>query len=344
VKATPFKLRIFCVAALVSLAACSTAQLIAPSGARTQNAVILRRGVGSWQSFSVTGYPRGIVRVKNSDFWIADGDRTDTLSRLTPRGDVRYYHVGYSPLEIAVDRQRNFWLTLAGNLTHVVRVTPKLKVTSYSLTDDTSGGITLGRDGNIWVVENKHVGMITPTGTVTEYSTPQTEGSSGITWARDGLVWFQTTRGLASLDPRTGRVEAYRTPEALGGAIVATPDGTLWYTVEGRGLVTLEAFDPISKHFASYAAPSNFRPYGSPAGMVLAPDDKALWYATQRLAGHETKYVVGGGLVRFNLNSKRFTAFPAPDGYGWEWDLIPGANGTFWATAGASAQELHPLL
>jgi hypothetical protein len=41
---------------------------------------------GTWQMFSITGYPQGIVRAKNGDFWVADGDMTYSLSRITRKG------------------------------------------------------------------------------------------------------------------------------------------------------------------------------------------------------------------------------------------------------------------
>ncbi|MBV8066649.1 MAG: hypothetical protein JO113_01635 [Candidatus Eremiobacteraeota bacterium] len=299
-----------------------------------------RRGVGGWQMFSINGYPQGIVRVMNGDFWIADGYMSDTLSRLTPTGNVTYYAIGYEPLEMTSDAHENFWLTVARTLNVVIRVTRKLEVSSFNLSDDTCGGITYGGDGKIWFAQNNHVGSITPAGKVTEYQTPELEGSSGITWTPGGLVWFETYRGLTTLDPRSGTVKTHDTPPATGGAIVAGPRGTLWYLVHVTGSVTLISYNPKTDHTASYVAPTNFLPYGAPASMIL--QENSLWYTAQRLAGKQVKHVVGGGLVRFDLKSHRFTAYAAPKGYQANWDITGDSNGNLWATASTSVTELVP--
>ncbi|HEY2473867.1 MAG TPA: hypothetical protein VGI19_03605 [Candidatus Cybelea sp.] len=296
---------------------------------------------GNWKEFSIDGYPQGIVRRRGGDFWIADGEMTDTLTRVSPKGQTATYAIGNEPLELAVDSADNLWATTGVFLNQIIRVTPKMKVTAFSLNDATAGGITVGADGNIWFVENSHVGKLTPDGTLREYSTGQNSGESGLTWAPDGLVWFREVNALASVNSKTGKVTTYGAPMFdCGGAIVAAPDGSIWYTLQAS-MVTLVHFVPKTGVSTEYYAPPNYRPYGSPAGMILARDG-SLWYTVQRLRGHPIKHVIGGGLVRFDPLTKAFTRYPAPNGYNWDWDLIAGPHGTLWTTSGGSAAELKP--
>jgi streptogramin lyase len=296
-------------------------------------------GSGSWKMVGIRGFPRGIVRDKHADFWVASGDQAQTLTRITPTGKATTYSIGYTPYEITLDASGNFWLTVAGNMKQVIRVTPQLQVTSYALTDDTVGGITFGGDGNVWVAENSHIGRVTPAGKVKEFSIPQgtlVAGWAGVTWAPDALVWFQTSSGLTSLDPKNGNVKFYNAPRSHnGGAIVFTSDHTLWYTTEAA-MVTLVEFNPKTQHVTTYAPPPGFGTAEAPAGMILAPDG-ALWIASNHIRSH----TVGGALVRFDLKSRVFTTYVAPKGYDWEWDIAAGRIGALWATGGSAAQILH---
>lgn len=305
----------------------------------SRSAVALPRGTGSWKMVGIPGYPRGIVRDKHGDFWVASGDQFQTLTRITPQGKVTTYSIGYTPYEITLDSSGNFWLTVAGNEKQVIRITPRLQITSYAVTDDTAGGITFGGDGNVWVAENTHVGRVTPAGKVTEFPMPQgviVVGQTGVTWAPDGLVWLLTSSGLTSLAPKNGRVQFYGAPRSLsGGAIVPTSDHTLWYTMEAA-TVTLVGYNLKTQQVSTYAVPSRFGTHSAPAGMVLAPDG-GLWLASDCIRDH----TVVGALVRFDLKSKRFTTYEAPKGYDWEWDVTAGRIGTLWATGGAAAQILH---
>jgi virginiamycin B lyase len=289
--------------------------------------------------FAVTGYPQGIVRAKGGDFWIADGDRTTTLSRITPHGIVTAFPIGYIPLEMTTDTAGNFWLTVAANLNLVIRVTRTLEVTSFTLTDDTNGGIMLGADGNIWFVENTHIGKLTPAGKLTEYPAPETGGESGLTWAT-GLVWFRTegAGGLASLNPQSGAVTSYEAPISGGGAVVAG-EGSLWCASgSSDGATPLVRFDLRSKKITTYSAPPKYDPYGAPANTVLASHG-FLWYTSQRI---DAGRVVGGGFVRFDIHTKRFTTYASPPGYGWQWDLLAAPDGKVWATSAAAIAVLDP--
>lgn len=70
----------------------------------------------------------------------------------------------------------------------ILSFNPKtLQVASVALDDDTDGGIALGGDGNIWVLQTSHPATVTLEGHVTEYATPYTFAGSGLVWAQDRM-------------------------------------------------------------------------------------------------------------------------------------------------------------
>ena len=306
-------------------------------------------GRGSWTMYTDTGYPQGIVRLQQ-DYWVANGYMSGSLSRITPKGKLTTFEVGYSPLEMVSDGRGNLWFNVAISLQTIVRFNVRSsKVAAFALTDATAGGIMLGKDGNIWFVEVQHVGKLTPAGKLTEYPTPQTEGGSGIAWGEDGLVWFVTYSAtdrayvLTSLNPKNGAVSASNAVATSDGlAIVATADGSIWHGITGSPLY-LARFDPKTKTTTMYKGPLNFSFSPCPGGMTLAPDG-SIWYASQRLRGTGfDKLVVGGGFVRFDVNAKQFTAYASPKGYAWNCELVSGSNGTVWGTAGGDVTVLQGL-
>src|SRR4029077_17720806 len=94
------------------------------------------------------------------------------------------------------------------------------------------GGLALGPDGNVWFTEVKHIGKITPSGTVTEfaYADGNTGNSFGaIAAGPDGDMWATEYNAniVDDIDPATGSMTAYPLPCSPLG-IVAAVDGNLW--------------------------------------------------------------------------------------------------------------------
>lgn len=344
--------RVFCAGVLAMLAGCGKLPIPVAGAGASSGAVAVERqatgpapsrsGRGSWNVFAVNGYPQGIVRAKDGGFWVADGDMSPNLSRFSLRGKQTVFPIGYEPLEMVRDGGGNLWLNVARFEEQILRVTPQLQVTPFTLTDDAFGGIALGGDGNIWFVESTHIGRLTPAGNLTEYPVPRTQGESGLTWGIGNLVWFRTQTALASLDPNTGDVKTYGAPMIdCGGALVSAPDGSLWYLIQSTGHVTLVHYKPETQKAITYAAPVRFLPYGSPAGLAFDADG-SLWYTAQHLNQTFPYRVTGGGFVRFNVRTKTFTTYVAPQGYAWSWDIAFGPNGQIWGTAGAQVEVLTP--
>jgi streptogramin lyase len=329
---------------VAALAGCAfpDAQLIPTQGAYS---ALAAHETLTWKMFPAVGALEGIVRAPDGDYWAGDNDVL-TLSRYTPQGKLTTYPVRYFPSEMAADRSGNLWFTNARYLNEIVRYDPLTRgIATFSLSDDAYGGVTLGRDGNVWFVENSHIGKITPDGLLTEFPTPMTQGASGLTFGRDGLVWFEAsgTLGyvLASLNPLTGRVRLYDARvSSNAGSILSGPSESIWYVVTGRP-DELVRFDSKSEKVTAYSAPRDFTASPCSSGMALSASG-SIWYATQRLRGRGyDKRVIGGGYIRFDIKTKRFTAYASPKGYDWNCDLVMGRHGQVWSTAGPGVSVLY---
>jgi len=99
--------------------------------------------------------------------------------------------------------------------------------------------ITAGPDGNVWFGDPgaSQVGVITPTGQVTEYSTPGISVGA-ITAGPDGNLWFLNDALTQSGSPAIGRitpagqVTTFTLPDDFTqpNQIAAGPDGNVWFT------------------------------------------------------------------------------------------------------------------
>lgn len=327
--------RIALAAGAIVMSGCGTTALPASSLPSAQSPVA--QTAGMWQLFADTDYPQGIVLAKNGDMWVGNGSLSTTLTRYTPAGKSTMFDVGLSPGELAFDGKGDIWFNVAGGVEYqIVRVTPQMQVTHYTLSDNAYSGITLGADGNIWFVEADHIGKITPDGKLTEYPSSENGGYAGIIWGTDNRVWFGTSQSLASLDPKNGKITTYAAPYCdCGGDFASTADGTVWYMDDGQ----LVRYDPKTNASSTYPEPRRLHPYGAPGDLKLAPDGKSIWYGAQRIANGR---VAGGGFARFDLGTKKFTAFPAPAGYGWFWDVAFDKRGRVWATADPNVAVLTP--
>ena len=102
---------------------------------------------------------------------------------------------------------------------------------SYAIPTSSSGvsDITPGPDGNMWFTENTadKIGVVTPTGVITEYAGPSGGSPASIVAGPDGALWFTTTGNLGRITT-SGSVTEYAATHPY--SIVAGPDGALWYT------------------------------------------------------------------------------------------------------------------
>lgn len=98
-------------------------------------------------------------------------------------------------------------------------------------------GVIAGPDGNAWITDsgqNAIVRYVSATGAVTIWRLPEDTGYANLNTAafdRDGVLWFTGQSGFhGRLDPKTGKVDVWKSPNGRGPyGIAATPDGEIWY-------------------------------------------------------------------------------------------------------------------
>lgn len=326
----------------VLLTGCAGTPAATPALRQTSEAVVL--GAGTWRFFPINGYLEGLVRAKNGNLWAAAAayPTIHSLSRITPDGRVTTHTIAVYPQELAIDESGNFWSTTARNEEQIAEIRRRhFRSKTFALSSDAYGAIIAGRDGDIWFTESFAVGKITMSGVLTEYVTPEIGGESGMAWAAR-KVWFFLTSGLASIDSKNGALTTYNTPyEANQGAMVAASDGAIWFFGEAQRRQVLVRFDPALNEASAYELPEDFGVPSTP-GNLIQTSDGALWIGAQHIVGKKIRHQRGAGLVRFDTQSKTFTAFKAPKSYGWPWNLAVGPAGSIWATAAGGVYELKP--
>jgi virginiamycin B lyase len=109
--------------------------------------------------------------------------------------------------------------------------------------------LTLGSDGNIWVVlDNDKLARVTPGGAVTEFATSNLAGSVGITTGPDGNLWVTGTNQVVKVVPSNPTVGVPTTITQIGTpqAITTGPDGNLWTASDGN-VIKIPPGDPSTK-------------------------------------------------------------------------------------------------
>lgn len=151
-------------------------------------------------------------------------------------------------------------------------------------------------DGNLWFTSNSSNSLVTvgkvnaKSGEITYYKVPRADGSGraapthGIARDGSGNLWFDVNpgrRSLGKIDPKTGRINVYPTPESmqpLGGAVTVD--------VDGKGMIWASApvgvlrFNPQTLEFTEYKSTNPRRSYGTGGTYGAAGDrDGNGWWA-----------------------------------------------------------------
>jgi streptogramin lyase len=191
-------------------------------------------------------------------------------------------------------------------------------ITEYTApsTLGTWGGIAKGPDGNVWFSEynGNKIGKITPSGTVTEFSTGLTAsaGVYGITAGPDGNLWF-TEAGVNKIGKITtsGTITEY----AAGGTpyqITAGSDGNLWYTEPNSNAVVKMT---ISGTATPYTVPTS-----SAAVIGIATGSDGNVWVAERDANKIAKVTPSGTFTEYTVptsNAQPIGMAPGPDGNMW---------------------------
>jgi streptogramin lyase len=188
-------------------------------------------------------------------------------------------------------------------------------------------GITAGPDGNLWFAEaniNK-IGVITPGGVVTEFSSNFIYDPVAIVAGSDGALWF--TEPLANGISRittAGAVDHYTqfpTNNSNAFNIAAGPDGRLWVAEScncANKIASITTSGVVTEYPLSNPGSA---PYGIAAGA-----DGSLWF-TETLGGKIGRITTTGGLTEFTLPS---TSPP--------WNIVAGPDGAMWFTFQSGAK------
>jgi streptogramin lyase len=281
--------------------------------------------------------PTGLAAGPDGSVWYAAN--AGGIGRVDPAGKVTEYAVGANskdllgiPDAMAAAQDGSLWFTdLSTSTPRVGRVDPatgrstlyELPVTgTVSFRNAQVTGIAPGPDGAMWFTGRSSgaIGRIDASGTVTAYATGLVPVE--LTTGPDQAIWFTANGGtIGRLDPATGQVASYPTPNgrngtpAMGG-IVTGPDGDLWFTEPGAGKVG--RIDPATHAVTEYATPVAD---SMPSGIAAGPDGK-LW-VTEAAAGNIASVdPLSGGMREYPLPAT--LSAPAR--------IISGPGGHLWFT------------
>jgi streptogramin lyase len=202
---------------------------------------------------------------------------------LSPGGTVSKYLFSMTAPRlgrIAADPDGNLWVAKMTNSPSTASdslvVTTSTGVVTQLLVPTVSGayGVTSGPDGNIWIAEasKNAIARITPTGTVTEYST--SAQALNIASGADGNLWF-TEPGALGRSTTEGRIIEFPIqPSANAWDITRGPDGNMWFTETSSAKI---GFITASGAVTEYSVPA------IPYGIATGPDGN-IWF-TERDAG-----------------------------------------------------------
>jgi virginiamycin B lyase len=236
----------------------------------------------------------------------------------------------------------------------IARVAPDGSVQRFALPEQTTGretvpevrGLAIGKEGSLWAAVGydgttnpewfSSIGgelvRIAPDGTMTEFQTPIGIEPKSLTLGPDGALWFTAVSGVSSSEHAFTRGKGYvgrmttagdfKTFEVSGAtptAIVAAPDGTLWFGADGTGQIgTISTSGQFGPHLHALGA--------VPTSFVFGPEGD-LWAAGSSLyrltpSGQRTSFGVGAGQVVLGPEGDIWA-----DGFNRAWRVVPSAPG-----------------
>ena len=268
---------------------------IAPNGTIVEYQDTCNNGATNAEPWSITSGADG-------NLWFAD-DGCNRLGKMTTSGQVSYSTVAVSdtqPYGIAngpyVSNQGGtsfLWFTgYTSPIGYVAYAPANGAVSGSPITTGISStpyGIAEGPDGNEWFTElnGTHIGMSTPSGTITEFAVPTTVCNtnyffcpSGITAGPDGALWFTDYNGN-----KIGRITTGGTVTEMaipyGGspsAIAVGPDGALWFAqCSGNAIGRITTGGTVTQYVIPTANTGT-------RGIATGPDG-SLWFTEYQGTG-----------------------------------------------------------
>lgn len=256
--------RILPVAAILLAAMCCSA---AAQAATTPTITEFAAGTG----------PLGIAQGPDGNVWFADNPKPTGVGKVTPGGAVSTYAAptGDARATGITAGPGGLWFTENAK-NRIGRATTAGVVSEFpGGAHDKPVGITAGPDGNLWYTATGGGGAIariTPTGTVTEFTTGLTANSSprDIALGPDGNLWFTeaATNQIGRITPQ-GRITEFGGLSASPMEITAGPDGNLWFTEQA---VLLPAIGRITPSGVISEFRSGLSLLSAPQGITAAND------------------------------------------------------------------------
>jgi virginiamycin B lyase len=259
-----------------------------------------------------------------------------------------------TPYAIATGPEGKIWFVDSGNHTvgtaSVGRMTTGGAIGAGEVVafpnPDLGEGLTLGPDGNMWVVQDAHLDRVPPsvsaTGQITAYeygSGAKTGGSGSIAIGSDGRLWVGLKEQIGAATTG-GEVQLYETGVptfTTVSGVTAGPGGRLWF---GAG----DRIDRIATNGTLSGSDEFPLPGGAGGidGMTLGPDGN-LWF-TVTSPSAVGKIAPTGEITLFQTptpSALPFAIAAGPDGHMWFTERNADAIGSIplTATSGSEIQE-----
>jgi virginiamycin B lyase len=275
--------------------------------------------------------PADVTTGPDGDVWFVDPN-ANVVGFVTTTGAVTSFSIptsGSSPERIVRGPDGNLWFTeILGN--KVGRITTVGNITEFTVPTASSSpyGIAPGSDGNLWFTEiqGEQIGRVTTAGAFTEFAIPAPvstaglnctgcEGPLDIASGSDGALWFTLqSNNLIGRVTTAGQITQFHIPShATGTAIVAGPDGNLWFG-ESDGLGRITTAGTVTE----FPLPTSGTTYG-----LVAGSDGNLWFGTSYL----NRATTSGTITEFALPSPLELERGTVGGDGDIWFAASGASG-----------------
>lgn len=154
--------------------------------------------------------------------------------------------------------------------------------------------VALASDHNVWFNELNYskIGMITPTGSVTEFNLPNGHFGSDIAAGATGTLWFgEFGAGFIGKITTAGVVTEFPTPpNAFVPSVTKGPDGNMWFTDENNQAVG--KITPTGT-ITEFPLPTGTQP----VDIVTGPDGN-LWFVDSSL-GVAGKVTTSGAVTEY---------------------------------------------
>ncbi len=278
--------------------------------------------------------PLGIAAGPDGDIWFTE-QASPTIGRSTLTGEMtEFTGLSSSAQTITAGPDGDLWFTEQG-ANKIGRMTTTGTLEQFSLPGGSKPlDIVAGPDSNLWFTEqggNGAIGRITPSGTITEFTTGLTAKSQpeGIAVGPDGNLWFTEFANpgrIGRITPAGAITELTTglTPESQPRGIALGSDGNLWFT-EFANPGRIGRITPAGAitEFATGLTPSS-------GPLAIATGNDGNVYFTEPTGGRVGEITPAGAITEQTPP----TSSSVPD------DIATGPDGNIWFTEEANPGKI----